>query len=380
MVKGATHKSRFSKKTKVIISIILLLIVIRIFLPYVVLYFANERLAKVHGYYGHIDDIDIALYRGAYGVNDIYLNKVDTVTRKQTDFFKAENIDLSVEWKALLGGSIVGELVFNEPNLVFTKDKAELGDVKKDTSDFRKVLKDFMPLKINRFEINKGSLHYADHTSKPKVDVSLLEMYVLATNLTNTTDSKVLLPSMVTASAHAYEGSMVLNMMLNPLETTPTFDLNCEIKNTNLVLLNDFFQAYGKVDVNRGSFGLYTEFASKNGQFSGYVKPIIKDLDVLGPEDRKDTFLQKVWEGLVGTGGVALKNQRKDQIATKVEIDGKYKDPKIHSLEAVLKILTNAFIQAINPSIDNQISITSVGVEKKEDKRNIIKRIFKPKK
>lgn len=380
MAQTRTHKSRFSKKTKVIIAIILLLIIMRLLLPYVVLYFANERLAKVPGYYGHIDDIDIALYRGAYGINDIYLNKLDTVTQKQTDFFKAENIDLSVEWKALLEGSIVGELEFNVPKLVFTKDKAELGDVKKDTNDFRKVLKDFMPLKINRFEINDGSLHYADHTSKPKVDVSLLEMYVLATNLTNATDSKVLLPSMVTARAHAYEGSMALNMKLNPLETTPTFDLNCEIKNTNLVLLNDFFKAYGKVDVNKGTFGLYTEFASNNGQFSGYVKPVIKDLDVLGPEDKKDPFLQKIWEGIFGTGGVILKNQRTDQIATKVEIDGKYKDPKIHSFEAVLRILTNAFIQAISPSIDNQISITSIGVEKKEDKRNIIQKIFKPKK
>src|SRR6478735_8717371 len=124
------------------------------------------------GYYGHIEDIDVSLYRGAYEINNIYINKVDFLSHKQTEFFKVKNIDLSVEWKALLHGSLVGELIFDSPKLVFTRNKTELSDVKKDTSDFRKVLKDFMPLKINRFEINNGDIHYVDNTATPKVDVS----------------------------------------------------------------------------------------------------------------------------------------------------------------------------------------------------------------
>jgi hypothetical protein len=116
-------------------------------LPYVVLHFANKRLKKVKGYYGHVEDIDLSLYRGAYIINNIYLNKLDTVSNKQTEFFKSRDIDLSVEWGALLHGSIVGVLAFDAPELIFTKDKAEPGDVKKDTTDFRKLLKDFMPLK-----------------------------------------------------------------------------------------------------------------------------------------------------------------------------------------------------------------------------------------
>jgi hypothetical protein len=27
------------------------------------------------GYYGHIDDIDVSLYRGAYQINDMFINK-----------------------------------------------------------------------------------------------------------------------------------------------------------------------------------------------------------------------------------------------------------------------------------------------------------------
>ena len=112
-------------KYKILIGIAVLLIVIRLILPYVVLHYANKTLATMKGYYGHIEDIDLSIYRGAYIVNDIYLNKLDTISSKQINFFKSKDIDLSIDWGALLHGSIVGELFFDSPELIFTKDKTE---------------------------------------------------------------------------------------------------------------------------------------------------------------------------------------------------------------------------------------------------------------
>src|ERR1700712_4349709 len=141
------------------------------------------------GYYGHINDVDLSIYRGAYQLKDLYLNKKSDKTGKQTDFLKIKKVDLSVQWNALFHGRLVGELDVNSPKLIFTKDKVELSDVKKDTNDFRKTLNHFMPLKINRFAIHNGDLHYVDNGSKPKVDVSLKEVNMLAENLNNVIDS-----------------------------------------------------------------------------------------------------------------------------------------------------------------------------------------------
>jgi len=364
------------KKYKILIGVAILLITIRLILPYVILHYANKTLANMKGYYGHIDDIDLSIYRGAYIINDIYLNKVDSVSKKQTPFFKSRDIDLSIEWGAIFHGSIVGELEFDSPVLIFTKDKVELSDVKKDTTDFRKLLKDFMPLKVNRFEVFDGDLHYADNTSKPKVDVALKQTHILALNLSNVTDDKVALPSTIIANASVYEGTLTFDMKLNALNEHPTFDLNAEIKNTNLVLLNDFLKAYGNFDVNKGIFGLYTEMAAKDGKFKGYVKPFIKDLDVVGPQDKHDNFFNKVYEQIVGAAGVIFKNQKKDQVATKVDIEGDFKNPKTNILDAVWEVLRNAFIQALIPSIDNEININSVNSAKPEDKKNILQKIF----
>lgn len=374
MVKQKRHKALY-----IIGGIIVLLVIIRLLLPYIVLKYANKQLAEMKGYYGHVEDIDIALYRGAYQLDSIYINKVDSTTGQQVEFFSSKTIDLSVQWKALFDGKIVGELVFLSPKLIFTKDKAEIGQVAKDTNDFRKILKDFMPLKVNRFEIKEGSIHYVDETKSPKIDIFLKNTYVLAQNLTNTSDSNTLLPSPVTARAEAYSGTLTMDMRLNALEKQPTFDLTAELKNTNLVELNKFFKAYGKFDVSKGTMGLYTEFAAKDGKFKGYVKPIIKDLKVLGTEDKNDPLIQKVKEGAVNVVGSILKNPSKKQVATKVPIEGNFGNASVDSWEAIWEVLRNAFIEALMPSIDNEINIQSPG-SAEEDKPGFFKRIFTSKK
>src|SRR5688572_20334110 len=141
--KKSKNKIKLSRKWKIILIVIIALILIRLALPYVILHYANRTLETMDGYYGQVEDIDLSIYRGAYQINDIYINKVDSVSNKQTPFFASRQIDLSVEWNALFNGKIVGEMEFNDPMLRFTKDESEPDDVQKDTTDFRRVLDRF---------------------------------------------------------------------------------------------------------------------------------------------------------------------------------------------------------------------------------------------
>ena len=327
------------------------------------------------GYRGHIYDIDIALIRGAYQVDSIYLNKYDSVSGKETKFFDASLIDLSVEWKALFHGSIVGELEFVNPVLRFTKDKVEPKDVANDSTDFRELLDDFMPLQVNRFAIKNGNVRYRDEASSPKVDIGLTSLELVALNLKNSYDSATVLPATITANAAVYEGTLNVNVKLNPLAEQPTFDMNAEIKDTKLVLLNEFFQAYAKIDVNKGTFGMYTEVAAKEGGFTGYVKPLIKDLDVLGKEDREDNIFRKAWEALAGGTAQIFKNHEEDQVATKIPFEGRLDNPRTNIWVTISNTLQNAFIRAIQPSIDNEINLASVDA-KKNEKKTFLQKVF----
>lgn len=333
----------------------MVLILIRLALPYILLHYINKSLSNLDGYSGHVGDLELSLHRGAYIVRNITIRK-DESAKTPVVSFKADNIDLSVSMKALFHRHIVGQITLNSPEIVFMKTEPA---AKKDTTSFQTIVKNFMPLRINRIEINNGSMHYLDPTTKPKVDVSVDQTHILVLNLTNI-DTVSPLPSTITAQANIYQGNFNLKMKLDPLAKNPRFDLNAELKKTNLVKLNDFLKAYGNFTVNKGSFSLYTEMAAQDGKFTGYVKPLIEDLDVLGPEDRHESFIQKAWESIVGTVGAVFKNQKKDQLASKIPIEGSFKNPKTKTMYAVGEVLRNAFIQALMPSIDNEINFSSV--------------------
>ncbi len=362
-------------KWKILITIVALLIIVRLILPYIVLHYANKTLASMDGYFGHINDIDLAIYRGAYIIKDLYLDKIDSSTQQRVPFISSKAIDLSVEWESLFHGRVVGELKFKNPIMRFTKDKVEPSAIQKDTNVFRQILKKSMPLKINRFELFNGIIQYIDSTSTPKVNIAMFSIHVLAQNLSSVQDT-ALLPATVDVSANVYNGTFNFKVKINPLADQPTFDLNAELKNTNLPDLNDFLKAYGNFDVHEGTFGLYTEVAAKDGKFIGYVKPVIKNLKVIGMEDRHDSFFNKIYEELVGTTAVILKNKKEKQVATKIPIEGEYEKTSIGTWYAIIEVLRNAFIQALYPSIDNEITILSVNKVNPVAKKGLIKKLF----
>ena len=347
-------------------SILVILIAFRIALPYILLKFVNRELTMIDGYYGHVDDIDVALIRGAYTIKDIRLDK--TGGKIPVPFFAAKTIDLSIEWRAIFEGAIVGEIVVEQPKLNFVKGPTKQTTQTKIDKDWTQVVDTLLPLKLNRLEINEGEIHYIDFHSSPKVDIFAKNVQILAQNLSNAKDQKEVLPSTAKASADVYGGNAILNMKLDPLNQKTTFDANAELKNLDLTKLNDFLKAYGNFDVSKGNLSLYTEAAAKDNKLAGYVKPMVKDLKVLDPKKDDDNPIQFVWEAIVSGVTWVFKNHPKDQLATKVEFTGNLKDPDTNTWEIIGQVLRNAFIQALYPSLENEINLKSVEVKEKEPK------------
>src|ERR1700755_118224 len=94
-------------------SLLVVLIALRIALPYILLRFVNKELQTIPGYTGHVDDIDVHLIRGAYTLKTIKLDK--TGGQIPVPFFAAETFDLSVEWSAIFQGRLVGKIIVAHP-------------------------------------------------------------------------------------------------------------------------------------------------------------------------------------------------------------------------------------------------------------------------
>jgi hypothetical protein len=355
------HWSRRRKIWVIVLgSVLVILIGLRIALPYILLRFVNRELQTIPGYTGHVDDIDVALIRGAYTIKTIKLDKKGG--KIPVPFFSAETIDLSVEWAAIFHRRLVGKIIVIHPIINFAKGPTEAtSQTEIKTQSWTKVVGDLMPLKINRFEIFNGEVHYRDFYSEPKVNIYATDIHILAENLSNAKRQPKELPSTVEATAAGvYGGHANLHMKLNALDSVPTFDVKAELVDMDITKLNDFLSAYGKFDVRKGTISIYTEAAAKDGKIKGYTKPIIKDLRVVNWEKDKPHPLKLAWEALIGAVNWVVKNKSKDQLATRVDFEGDLKDPDISTWYIIGQMLRNGFIQALYPSLENSININSV--------------------
>jgi uncharacterized protein involved in outer membrane biogenesis len=185
---------RFARVTRiVIICIVLLLIGIRLALPHLIKTYVNKKLDQLPQYDGRIGDIDFSILRGAYAIN--HLDIVKTKGSIPVPFFSAERVDFSVEWKELFHGSIVSEIFIDQAKLNFikgeTKKKSQL-DIDRSWMD---TVEELFPFKINRFEIRRGEIWYRDFSTDPKINLYINHLFLAATNLTNSQDSKTKLPA-----------------------------------------------------------------------------------------------------------------------------------------------------------------------------------------
>lgn len=376
----AERRKRRRRRWKIGMLIALgVLLVFRLALPFIVKSYVNKTLNNMEGYRGSVGDIDISLLRGAYVINNITIYKLTAEGKPDSiPFFQSPKIDLSIEWRALFRGSVAGEIYVEQPVLNFAVTESKKTSAKTDTADFRDVIKDLMPLQINHFEISNGQMHYIDRFSKPAVDIYMKNIDVYATNLGNVNDSNKLLPAQLKAHALVYDGDFNLKVDFNPLKKTPTFDMNASLKKVNMVHLNDFFKAYGNFDVKKGTLGLYTEFAAKDGAFNGYVKPLLRDLDIVQWNKEEGNPAQILWETVIGSLAEIFQNQEKEQLATKLPVKGRFDNPKTGLFQAVAYVLRNAFVYALRPSIDNEIDIGKVEAE--PEKEGFFKKVFGKKK
>jgi Domain of Unknown Function (DUF748) len=345
---------KIKKKWIITGSIILLLIIVRLMLPFFVTRYVNKVLADLQGYDGSISGVSIYLIRGAYSINDLKIFKIegnDTVP-----FIDFPVTDLSVEWRALLNGSVVGEVVIKKPKLNFIGGDGESVNQTGTEVDWVDFVKKLVPLKINRMEIVQGTVFFYDFTTKPKVSLYLDSLDVLATNLNNAQDITDPLPSSVSATATSIGGGKLeVQMDINVLKKIPDLDADLKFENVNMPALNDFFLAYSKVDIESGSFSLFSEVTIDSGNIRGYIKPIAKHIKVVDWERDKQNPLNLIWQSIIGVLAEVFENQKQSQFATKVPIEGKVSDIEAALWPAVFNILKNAFVKAFAMNTENSV-------------------------
>lgn len=344
------------RKKWILLIVLALLVAFRAALPYIVKSYVNKTLAGIPGHRGHVEDIDMSLWRGAYVIQDLIIEKV--AGNIPVPFISAKTIDLSVEWSALLHRSLVGEIEFINPKISFVQGPTEKESQNGKDANFIETVKKLFPVKINRFDVQNGEVHFRNFHTDPKVDIHLDSLFLHAKNLTNSERLSKVLPAFIDAKGKAmHTGKFKGHLDIDPYAQRPTFNLDMQLEQVELTALNSFFDGYASVDVESGVFEMYAEVAAADGKFTGYVKPLFKNMRILDLKKDAKKPLKLLWQAVVAAVAELFTNHSTDQLGTKIPLSGTFDNPNADILSTIGGILKNAFIKALMPGIEGTITL-----------------------
>ncbi len=365
-----------------LLALAVLLIAFRLYLPILARDYVNKELNKDPLYAGSVDSVRIHLWRGAYTLVDLVIERVEG--QKKFPLIAADTIDIGVSWHELFNRVVVAKVHAVNVNINIVEEKKQedgkekkviavgsknKGTQKKEVQTWQQTIDNLIPLKIGTAILTNGEIHFRDLTSNPKINIFLDQMHAEGHNLTNSKKiSKSLFGTIEMRARAMKSGDLKVHIYLDPLSTPLQMKLETNLTHLNLVELNNFFTAYGKFDVKKGQFNLYSETATADNKIEGYIKPIIKDLQVSDfAKDREKGLGHAIWEKIVGALGGILKNHHEDQQAAKIPFSGKLGDAKVDTWATVWSVLENMFVKALEPKIDHSVKLSDV--EKKDSKK-----------
>jgi hypothetical protein len=233
-----------------------MLIAARLALPAAVKSYVNSRIAEMGEYSGHAADIDIALIRGAYQIQQLVIEKRAADT--DAPFLNVDEVDISLQWSALLSGALVGEIVARRPIVYLvqatTNEDTQLGRGINWTAEIRELF----PFKFNSVEALDGIVTFRAPGIDEDEILTLSDTHLKLENLTNVQNrTQEAFAALDLKGRIMSDAPFTVTGKINPNATQPTFDINVELQRTMLVDVNPWLQRFLRIDAEQGTFSLY---------------------------------------------------------------------------------------------------------------------------
>ncbi|WP_414829038.1 DUF748 domain-containing protein [Alteromonas sp. H39] len=353
-----------------LLVIALLLLSARIAMPYAAQWYINKTLSQPGSYDGRVGDVDLMLWRGAYSLEQVLLYKENGEVDKP--LFRANYVEFSLLWSALFDGSAVGSVIIREPEINFVDGRDQSRSQIGRNENWLSIANQLFPLKIDRLDIFNGQIAFHNPDTTPQIHISLHDIRLILRNLVNSRDlSKDMVATLNATGQTAEQGYISASGSMDPSTAKPTFDINVEASNVALVNFRNLLDTYAPFDLEAGSLEFAMELAADNGSITGYAKPVIHNVEVFswkGDIERDgDGPFEAIGEMASAFVTELFENQSEDQIATRIPIEGTLSDPETDTFSTLGGVLKNAFIKAMQGSLENSITLDDVKTESEPD-------------
>jgi uncharacterized protein DUF748 len=325
--------------------------------PYVVKRYVNGQLANMGDYRGHVEHVNVFLWRGGYSLHDLEIVKV--ASKKEVPFAKIPEMDLTLQWNALLHGRAVGEVLMHDPVLNFVQSDSEESSQLGGGTNWPAQIRNLFPFRLNLVEATNGLMTFQAPGIQANDVLTMRETHALLRNLTNVQRKNEDAFAEIDVDGRIMGNAPVkLSGKIDPNADSPTFDIDLSLEEAKLVDVNPWLRRFLKVEAGAGAFSMYSELAAAKGHFEGYVKPFLEHPKIVSVKEESSGPFQKLWAGLVSLAAKIFENREEKQVATKIPVRGDIEDPKAGILPAIVNLARNAFVAAFSHSFENSITLS----------------------
>ncbi|MDB5988236.1 MAG: hypothetical protein JWR16_3289 [Nevskia sp.] len=351
---SASRLRRHRAKLAWVFGIVAVCLLVRLALPYLVKSYVNQALNSAPGYSGHVNDIHIALWRGAYSILGLEVRQNNSASK--APLFSSPRTELSVLWSGLLDGVVVAQVKTYDAQLTFAAAGGNQAAQTGKNANWGDLLEKLTPFSIDHFQVIDGQIHYLDRGSDPPVDVYLSKVNGEISNLTNREVKQGRRVATLHAQALAMDQAILaVDLTVDPFSKQPDFAVKARLLHLEAVRMKDFVRAYTLFDPKSGTLDVVVEATAKDGNIDGYVKPLFHDLELFSLKTPEQDLnpLHLASDALGSILNLLLQNQRKQQLATQVPFSGRVDDPGIDIGSTILNLLKNAVVKAFTPQFED---------------------------
>jgi hypothetical protein len=342
------------KKITIPLAIFVFLLVVRAVMVPIAHKELNKFLATFSPtLYFHMADLDVHIIRGAYSFDGI----VGKVKGQKNPFLEIEKVDVSIAWREIFKGKVVTDIEVIAPDFSYTNELKDAIAKSPKKQDQAETAKDkLFPVKIERVDLKQGVVKLDDYPSleeNKKFTVTNIEG-----RLTNLTADKKFPLSFFNLKATLFGNSVVktaghLNTLAKPME----WDVDGELRGFDMTSANQFLKRKVPLTFTKGKLDLYAEAESTHGKIEGYVKPFLKNIDVI---KTKENFKgPKHWfiEIVTAVGNLVLRASDTKSVATRIPFSMDKSGVHVDSGEALSKAIQHGFEQQLSPGVEDKYDL-----------------------
>lgn len=351
------------------IIVILVLIAVRVALPYIALNYVTSEINKTTEYRTKIADINLYLLQGKATVIDTRVWKKNL--KISDPFLSIAKVNFSIQWRALLKGKLVGKINIKHPviNFIDTPTSSENKQQAQISEESIKIFKSLMPVVINQATVSAGEIYYKNNQAKPAINLYIKDINITLKNIQNIDGENGLVSSFSLYAKAMESGNLTVQGKFDPLQKIPTFYVKASIKGLSLPELNTYLKKYTDIKTSSGSFSLFFEASAAQGRIKGYAKPFVKNLQI--QKEKNSSLGQDIYEETIAAAYKLLKNPKQKSVATQINLSGKIDDPNASVFPLIGYLLHHAFIQALLPTVDNKFSMKDIVYPEKNQEKKV---------